>query len=90
MSAVTYALNPFSTLVTDGWGEDLWLHDLPKDAEKLHIQALAASGDYFEMLATVLEQIAYTLPAQSVEQYQLQHYIGQLLYMQHHYRVVKK
>jgi hypothetical protein len=90
MSTAVYALNTFDMTVTDGTELDFWLHDLPKDADKLHIHALAASGDYFETLASALEQIAATLPLHSMEQYQLQHYIGQLLYMQRHYRISKK
>jgi hypothetical protein len=49
-----------------------------------------ASGDYFEMLASALEQIAVALPLHSVEQYQLQAYIGQLIYLQRHYLITKK
>jgi hypothetical protein len=90
MSVATYTINPFDGLVTDGWNADLWLHDLPDNAEELHTYALAASGDYFEMLASALEQIARTLPPHSAEQYQLQHYIRQLIYLQRHYQIVKK
>jgi hypothetical protein len=90
MSTTAYAISTFDTVVTDGWGADFWLHDLPKDSEQLHAQALVASGDYFEMLAATLEQIACALPVHSVEQYQMQHYIGQLLYLQRHYKITKK
>jgi hypothetical protein len=77
-------------MLTDGVSDTLWLHDLPKDAEELHVQALAASGDYFEMLASGLEQIAVNMPIGSVDQDQLDHYIGQLLYLQLHYNIVRK
>jgi len=90
MSAAVYTLNPFNNLLTDGYSTDLWLHDLPKDAEDLHTHALVASGDYFEMLAAALEQVAAVVPVHSVEQYQLQAYVGQLLYLQRHYKITKK
>jgi len=91
MSTATYALPLHDMLLTDNESLDLlWFHDLPRDTEKLHAQALVASGDYFEMLAATLEQIAVALPLDSVEQYQVQHYVGQLLYLQHHYKIVKK
>jgi hypothetical protein len=93
MSTLTYAWNPFDSLLTDGAssiGQAFWLHDLPEDKQELHTRALAASGDYFEMLASELEQIAVTLPLQSMEQYKIQHYIGELLYLQYHYKIIKK
>jgi hypothetical protein len=91
MSTATYALHPFDRLLTETEiPSDLWLHDLPKDSEELHIQALVASGDYFEMLASGLEQISVNLPVGSVEQDQLDHYIGQLLYLYLHYKITKK
>jgi hypothetical protein len=90
MNAAAYTVTLHDIILADDWTDTLWLHDLPRDAEKLHTQALAASGDYFEMLASALEQVATALPVHSVEQYQLQHYISQLLYLQQHYRIVKK
>jgi hypothetical protein len=90
MSSAIYTIRSTDLVVTDGVSDTLWLHDLPKDSEELHIQALAASGDYFEMLASGLEQIAVHMPIASVEQDQLDHYIGQLLYLQLHYTIAKK
>jgi hypothetical protein len=91
MSTAAYALTFHDSVLTDEQALDvLWFHDLPRDIEKLHAQALVASGDYFEMLAAALEQVAVVLPLDSVEQYQMQHYIGQLLYLQHHYKIIKK
>jgi hypothetical protein len=87
MSPAVYTINPYDRVLTDSEREALWLHDLPRDAEELHIQALAASGDYFEMLASGLEQIAVNLPIGSD---QLEHYVGQLLYLQLHYMIAKK
>jgi hypothetical protein len=85
---IAYALQPNDIFM--GTCNQLLLHDLATDPEELHIQALVASGDYFETLAATLEQIALALPASSLEQYQLQHVIGTLLYLQTHYTIAKK
>ncbi len=90
MSATTYALHLFDTVLTDGEPSELWLHDIATDPEELRLQALVASGDYFETLAARLEQIATALPIKSVEQYQLQDAVGQLLYLQRGYTIKKK
>ncbi|HSX43542.1 MAG TPA: hypothetical protein VLF59_05670 [Candidatus Saccharimonadales bacterium] len=91
MNATMYALRPTDLVMTDSFDlGTLWLRDLPKNPEALHAQALVASGDYFEMLAASLEQIAALLPLTSTEQYQLQEHIGQLIYLQHHYVITKK
>jgi len=86
----TYALTLSDTVVTDGDGAALWLHDLPRNSDNWRVEALVASGDYCELLAAQLEQIACALPATSVEQYQLQDIIGQLLYVQRHYKITRK
>lgn len=85
-----YPVTLIESVVTDGQGIDIWLHDLPKDTEELRIQALVASGDYFETLAAHLEQVAATLPVASIEQYQLQDTVTQLLYLQRKYAIVKR
>jgi hypothetical protein len=91
MSIAAYVVPLYDQIQThDNWLSTLRLHDLPRDTEKLHTQALVASGDYFETLAAALEQIAVALPPDSVEQYQLQHYVGQLLYLQRSYQITKK
>lgn len=76
--------------VTDGLASDLWLHDLPANPDHWRVEALVASGEYCEMLASMLEQIACALPANCLEQYQVQDAVGQLLYIQHHYKLVRK
>jgi hypothetical protein len=85
-----YALRPGDIVLADGRHADLWLHDLPQDAAKLRLQALVASGDYFETLAARLEQIAAAVPEVSVEQYQLQEAVSQLLYLHREYVITKK
>ncbi len=85
-----YALASSDSFVTDGTGATSWLHDLAGNPDNWRIEALVASGDYCEMLAAMLEQIACALPATSVEQYQVQDIVGQLLYIQRHYNFTKR
>ncbi len=75
--------------ITDGSTHGLLLHDLPHP-DNWRVESLVASGEYCEMLASVLEQVAVALPATCVEQYQIQDAIGQLLYIQRHYALVKR
>jgi len=86
--SVTYTLTQ-SDLITDSTTRELLLHDLPHP-DNWRIESLVASGEYCEMLASVLEQVAVALPATCVEQYQIQDAIGQLLYIQRHYTLVKR
>jgi hypothetical protein len=86
----TYALTLSDTLLSDGVGAVAWLHDLPKNPDNWRVEALVASDDFCEMLAVCLEQIATALPVNSVEQYQIQDAIGHLLYVQRHYKLVKR
>ena len=85
-----YTLTTSDMVVTDGVGQVAYLHDLPRNPDSWPVEALVASGDFCEMSAMTLEQIANALPATSVEQYQIQDIIGNLLYVQRHYRLVKK
>lgn len=84
-----YTLRLGDMVLADGRHADAWLHDLPQDAARLRLQALVASGDYFETLAARLEQIAAVLPEASVEEHQLQEAVSQLLYLQREY-VIRK
>lgn len=86
--SVTYTLTQ-SDLITDSATRELLLHDLPHP-DNWRVESLVASGEYCEMLASVLEQVAAALPATCVEQYQIQDAIGQLLYIQRHYALVKR
>lgn len=89
MSA-TYMLANSDLLLADGFGRTLLLHDLPSNPDNWRIEALVASGDFCEMLAVTLEQIAAALPPTSVEQYQIQDAIGNLLYVQRHYKLTRR
>jgi hypothetical protein len=66
------------------------LHDLDVNPDNLVIQALVASGDCFEMIASNLDQISRSLSNDSPLQFQLEHTIRTLLYLQRHYKVIKK
>lgn len=91
-----YALTVSDPLLTDAAAgvpngvTTAWLHDLPRNPDYWRVEALVASGDFCEMLAAGLEQIAAALPANSVEQYQIQDAIGNLLYVQRYYKLVKR
>ncbi len=87
--STTYILHKSDEVVTDGATSDLWLHDLPSP-DNLRVEALIASGEYCEMLAATLEQVACAVPATCVEQYQIQDAISQLLYIQRHYTFTKR
>jgi hypothetical protein len=66
------------------------LHDLDTNPDNLVIEALAASGDCFEMIASNLDQISRNIPENNPMQFQLEHTIRILLYLQHHYKIVRK
>lgn len=66
------------------------LHDLAENFEELEIQALVASGDCFEMLASDLDRASRELDPESLEYLRVEHTIRILLYLQRHYKIVKK
>jgi hypothetical protein len=89
--SIGYAFVGSDSLLTDGTTTNvLFLRDVSEDSINWRSEALAASGDYFETLAAKLEEIATALPEVSVEQYQMQDVISQLLYMQRRYKLVRK
>ena len=90
MKSVTYVITTSDAVLTDGRGLDMWLRDAPRGTDTMRLQAMVASGDLFETFAARLEQVADAVPASCVEQHQLQDIIGQLLYLQRDYSIVKK
>ena len=88
--SMAYTIVLGDSFVTDGASSAQLLHDLPRNPDHWRTEALVASGDFCEMLAITLEQVAAALPAASVEQYQVQDVIGHLLYTQRHYKLVKR
>ena len=87
--STTYAITDSNTVLSHGFAAAL-LRDLPKNPDNWRIEALVASGDFCEMLAVTLEQIAAALPEASVEQYQAQDAIGNLLYVQRNFKLVRR
>lgn len=91
---MAYAITDTTLLVRDGMSLNWLLRDSedsqPDAASSMHTQAMVASGDFCETLAARLDQVACALPATSVEQYQLQNTIRELLFVQQHYKIVKK
>lgn len=90
MQSAAYKLQTRDSFLDYDTTVALLLHDIDCSPEDLHKRALVASGDYFETLAASLEQIAQGLPAASPQQYQLQHIILTLQYLQRHYKIIKK
>lgn len=86
----TYTITGTDLVLNHGGLRPLLLRDLPANPDNWRVEALVASGDFCELLAVTLEQIAASLPTTSVEQYQLQDVIGNLLYVQRHYKLVKR
>lgn len=76
-------------LLVHGKTADHLIYDMP-NPEGLAIDALAASGDCFEMLASSLDQISRTLPDDAIQQPELEQVIRTLLYLQRHYKIEKK
>ncbi len=85
----TYALKTNDQLLThDNWRE-LLLHDFDESTD-LEIEAFAASGDCFEMLANELDQVMLSLQPDSAERFRLQRMIDVLLYLQEHHKIARK
>lgn len=66
------------------------VRDLADNFEELEIQALVASGDCFEMLASDLDRLSRELERDSLEYLRVEHTIRILLYLQRHYKITKK
>jgi len=77
-------------LTLDNSSDGRRLHDMPRKLDGEYLAALVASGDYFETLATMLEEIAFAFPMASVAQHQLQEAVTQLLHLQQDYEITKK
>jgi GTP:adenosylcobinamide-phosphate guanylyltransferase len=69
---------------------DKRVHDLAENFEELEIQALVASGDCFEMLASDLDRVTHNLDEDTLEYLRVEHTIRILLYLQRHYKITKK
>lgn len=74
----------------DGLDIPVVLHDMADKREFNQADALAASGDFFIMMATKLDMLAQSMPRDSGEQIELENLIQTLFYLQKHYKVVAK
>ncbi len=90
MNSTTYALTFADTVLTHGPASLSRVNDLDDGRGYSEADALAASGDYFMMLATKLDLLAQSVPRDSSEQIELEHLVNMLFYLQKHYAVVPK
>ncbi len=86
----TYDLSVTDTVLSHGLGKLSWLNDLDDGRDYNEADALAASGDYFMVLATKLDLLAQSLPQDSAEQIEIEHMVTTLFYLEKHYTVVAK
>lgn len=90
-ASTTYDLTASEVVLSHGPTSMLsWLHDLANSREYTDADALAASGDYFMVLATKLDLLAQSLPRDSAEQIEVEHIVTTLFYLEKHYAVVAK
>ena len=92
MNGSTYQISAsvFGTLLAHDRADSGLLHDYYEDHERHKADVQVASGDYFEMLATILDKLAQSFPRDSAEQIELEEAVNTLIYLQHTYMIVKK
>lgn len=91
--STAYALSPNETILSHAplrFRRDRRAHDLAENFEELEIQALVASGDCFEMLASDLDRVSRNLDEDTLEYLRVEHTIRILIYLQRHYKIAKK
>lgn len=89
---MTYKLKSLD-IALDGWPTGLMLlrDKAKKPGRGAELQAQIASDDYFALLATRLDQVSQSLQDSQHSDYViLEDTIGDLLYLQQHYRITKK
>lgn len=86
---MTYIMTTHPRTLSHYRSAPAWFGDYD-DGDFTQADALAASGDYFMVLATRLDLLAQTLPQDSAEQIEVEHLINTLFYLQRHYAVVPK
>lgn len=95
MSAVTptYQMTPLSGVLKHA-ARKFWLLrdiDIDEPIERQRLNAQIRSGDYFQMLASELDEISQNIVSLSEPQsIMLQHAIDNLLYIDRHYRLKSK
>jgi hypothetical protein len=72
----------FGQLLHDG-------DDRPDESRQYtQVDALAASGDYFMVLATRLDALSQDMPPDSAQHIEIEHMIQTLFYLQKHYSII--
>jgi hypothetical protein len=90
MSASTYSLRPDDKLLLHGRKLPTLLHD-HNELSHTDIEALVASGDCLVTLATALDQTTEFIKTEpEAVRLQTERVISTLLYMQRHYKLVRK
>lgn len=90
MSSAMYSLSFADSLLAHGPGRSYLLHDFI-DENPEGVGALVASGDCFITLATTIDEVTESLnTADETARPQLEKLIRTLLYLQRHYKVVRK
>jgi len=91
MSADTYQLLPSDTILHDGTPLRSLLRDYDNDCKRLDVETMVASGDCLITLATSLDDSTKLLQDDDAPALaQIEITISTLLYLQHHYRLVRK
>lgn len=90
MADLAYTLLPYNNLLSHDSGSILTLRD-GHEFDELELQAHIRSGDYFALLATILDEISQDLlDVNRHDCLELQRIVDRLLYMQKHYEIRKK
>jgi hypothetical protein len=85
-----YTLSLGNTFLSHDILPALAVQEVTDEHSQAEVDALVASGDYFETLATKLDDISIMLARRGApEHIDLQHIVDTLLYMQKHYTVQK-
>jgi len=93
MSSLAYALPQRDKLLTHGRTTNFWFRDGDDTASKRRnpeIEAIAASGDAFELLASEIDRVMLTLEPNSNERLDLDAIVKVLLYLQEHHTIVRR
>lgn len=86
----TYTLSLGNMFLSHDLVPPLTVQDVTDEDGKAEVEALVASGDYLETLATKLDDISRSLARRSMPEYiDLDHIVDTLLYMQKHYTIRK-
>lgn len=87
----TYVINPANSIFTHGFGLSPGVVNDIEDISRDKLQVCLRSGDYFAMLATLIDEISDSIEAdEPAESYRLQKIVEDLLFLQREYKIVQK